>query len=463
MFLFTLFSFSVEIREAGMIQQLMNFGQYWNAYEECTKLIDSHIADNQIFLLRAQCALNMGFSNTTVEDTTHVLTSNHKKQEETAALNLRFQGNIQRCNVKDAAFDQKKTGNKDQKSVLDNLQKLLKSYDTLSKKKNKNDEEYANVMDEILQISHRCSKVLYSRTDLAWDRGEYKRYNELIQPIQSKFADDGNLQFKVGISLFCDGNLNGGRDHIQKNKRKEGAPKNASKIFTSMSNIFRDFSDASKIIEEKNISKLLSIVRKLNRSVPMICKRNSYLVQKVEVLQAASYRLDGLKQKAFEALDKIIENNPSIADAYYERGELSLEMDNAEAALQDFRAANRFDPQNGKYFDAIKRAEEAKKKTDRIDLYKLLGVDKTATDEEIKASYKKLVRKWHPDQFSDPQKKEEAEKMMKAINAAYEVLIDPKQRSLIDADDDMDPFDLFSNRMGGNPFEFLRGFHFMYV
>ena len=463
MFLSLLFSLSIEGREAGMIQQLMNFGQYWNAYQECTKLIDSHAADNQIFLLRAQCALNMGLSNTTVEDTTRVLTSEHKKQEESAAIALRFKANIQRCDIKNAQYDLKKVdAQKENKDVIDNLQKQLKQYETLSKKKNRDDNEYTQVMDDILQVSQRCMKVLYSRTDLAWQRGEYGRYNELIKPLSSEFADDGFLQYKVGISLFCNGDLNNGRDHLQKNKRKEGSPKNASKVFTSMSNIFRDFGEASKIIEEKNVSKLLSVVRKLNRSVPLVCNRNSHLMHKVEVLLATSYRIDGLKQKAFEALDKIIHKNPNIPEAYFQRGELSLEMDNAEAALQDFRTAIRLDPQNAQYMNGIKRAEEAKKKTDRIDLYKLLGVEKTATDEEIKESYKKLVRKWHPDQYSDPAKKEEAEKMMKAINAAYEVLIDPHQRQLIDEDDDIDPFDLFANRMGGNPFEFLRGFNFMY-
>ena len=463
MFLSFLFSLSLEGREAGMIQQLMNFGQYWNAYQECTKLINSHIADNQIYLLRAQCALNMGLSNTTVDDATHVLTSEHKKQEETLAIMLRLKANIQKCDIKNAQFDLKKSDSqKENKEVIDNLQNLLKQYETLSKKKNRNNDEYAQIMDDILQVSQRCMKVLYSRTDLAWERGEYNKYNELIKPLASSFENDGNLQYKVGISLFCNGDMNNGRDHLQKNKRKEGAPKNASKIFTSMSNIFRDFGEASKIIEERNVSKLLSVIRKLNRSVPLICNRNSLLMHKVDVLLATSYRIDGLKQKAFEALDKIIQNNPNIPEAYFQRGELSLETDNAEAALQDFRTANRLDPTNGQYMDGIKRAEEAKKKTDRIDLYRLLGVDKTASDDEIKESYRKLVRKWHPDQFSDPVKKEEAEKMMKAINAAYEVLIDPQQRRLIDEDDDIDPFDLFANRMGGNPFEFLRGFNFMY-
>lgn len=64
------------------------------------------------------------------------------------------------------------------------------------------------------------------------------------------------------------------------------------------------------------------------------------------------------------------------------------------------------------------------------DYYKLLGVAKTAGQEEISKAFKKLARKHHPDlNQNDP----EAEKKFKEINEAYEVLKDPEKRKLYDS------------------------------
>jgi molecular chaperone DnaJ len=65
----------------------------------------------------------------------------------------------------------------------------------------------------------------------------------------------------------------------------------------------------------------------------------------------------------------------------------------------------------------------------RKDLYKVLGVSRDASQEDIKRAYRKLVRKYHPD--ANPGDKE-AEQRFKAINEAYEVLGDPQKRRQYD-------------------------------
>ena len=64
------------------------------------------------------------------------------------------------------------------------------------------------------------------------------------------------------------------------------------------------------------------------------------------------------------------------------------------------------------------------------DFYKLLGVDRNASDAEIKKSYRRMAMKFHPDRNKD--NPEEAEKTFKQIKEAYEVLSDPKKRSAYD-------------------------------
>lgn len=64
-----------------------------------------------------------------------------------------------------------------------------------------------------------------------------------------------------------------------------------------------------------------------------------------------------------------------------------------------------------------------------IDYYKILGVDKSATQDDIKKAYRKLARKLHPD--LNPNDKE-AEKQFKELNEANEVLSHPENRAKYD-------------------------------
>ena len=74
---------------------------------------------------------------------------------------------------------------------------------------------------------------------------------------------------------------------------------------------------------------------------------------------------------------------------------------------------------------------------EKKDYYAILGVSKTATDDELKKAYRKMAKKYHPD--ANPDNKEEAEKKFKEVNEAYEVLSDPKKRKMYDQFGTVDP------------------------
>ena len=69
-------------------------------------------------------------------------------------------------------------------------------------------------------------------------------------------------------------------------------------------------------------------------------------------------------------------------------------------------------------------------KANQRDFYEVLGVTRTATADEIKASYRKAALKWHPDR--NPANKPEAETNFRECTEAYSVLSDPEKRQVYD-------------------------------
>lgn len=62
------------------------------------------------------------------------------------------------------------------------------------------------------------------------------------------------------------------------------------------------------------------------------------------------------------------------------------------------------------------------------DPYSVLGINKSATDEEVKAAYRELARKYHPDNYAENPLSDLASEKMKEINDAYDQIMNSRRR-----------------------------------
>ncbi|KAJ5385178.1 Tetratricopeptide-like helical [Penicillium concentricum] len=144
--------------------------------------------------------------------------------------------------------------------------------------------------------------------------------------------------------------------------------------------------------------------------------------------------------------------DPSYVKAMKCRAKANGKAGNWEEAVRDYKSVAENNPGESGIAEEIREAEFELKKSQRKDYYKILGVDKDASDQEIKKAYRKLAIVYHPDKNRDGAAGDEK---FKEIGEAYENLIDPQKRAAFDNGDDLrDPADMF----GGGGFHGGGGF-----
>jgi len=129
--------------------------------------------------------------------------------------------------------------------------------------------------------------------------------------------------------------------------------------------------------------------------------------------------------------------------ALLRRAKSYMEMEMYEEAVRDYETAMRSDRGNHEYRQLLQHAKVELKKSKRKDYYKILGVERGATEEEIKRAYRKRALVHHPDRHSNAteDEKKEHEKKFKEIGEAYGVLSDSKKRSRYDSGYDLEDLD----------------------
>lgn len=124
--------------------------------------------------------------------------------------------------------------------------------------------------------------------------------------------------------------------------------------------------------------------------------------------------------------------------AYLRRAKCQQALEKHEEAVRDYEKVFKLD-HNMEHKKLLQDAKFQLKKSKRKDYYKILGVSKTANDDEIKKSYRKMALVHHPDRHANSSEKEkrEHEIKFKEIGEAYTVLTDSKKRAMFDRGHDI--------------------------
>jgi DnaJ family protein C protein 7 len=146
---------------------------------------------------------------------------------------------------------------------------------------------------------------------------------------------------------------------------------------------------------------------------------NSKLLQN----RAAAYTNLGEYEQAIADCTTALDMDPTYVKAKRARAKAYGGLGNWEEAIKEYKNIAETHPDEKGIREDIRNAEWELKKSQRKDYYKILGVDKNASDQEIKKAYRKKAIQHHPDKNLDG---DNSDAIFKEIGEAYEILSDPQ-------------------------------------
>lgn len=205
-------------------------------------------------------------------------------------------------------------------------------------------------------------------------------------------------------------------------------------------------------------------IYRADQAIPLIEKCLKFLTDenikfflpRILVLQCKAFVQLNKPDEAIPICDQALNLDSSEHEANSLKGEAYILKEQYEEAVRFYQKAvdGGFQAHQG-----LDNAKKLLKMSLRKDYYKILEVEKTATEREIKKAYHKLALLWHPDKNKD---NPEADAKFKDILEAYEVLSDFDKRGRYDRGDDLeDPpqqqWNPFGGGFGGFNFQFRHG------
>jgi len=121
--------------------------------------------------------------------------------------------------------------------------------------------------------------------------------------------------------------------------------------------------------------------------------------------------------------ERALDLDPSYIKARKTKAKALGEEGDWEAALREYKAVHETNPGEPGIQRDIRAAELELKKSQRKDYYKILGVQRDASEGDIKKAYRRLAIVHHPDKNPDD---ESAAERFKELSEAHETLNDPQ-------------------------------------
>ena len=446
------------LKEKGNV--LFKEKRYADAIKFYEKALDINPNAEVLFSNKGTCKKCLKEYKEAIQDYKRALEINPKN---TKNMNRLASVYIIKGQLGDAKILQEKTLNLEPynsiyKEQMATIEKILEDENKLNDKINEKKFEDA---EEV------CKRMLEKVTDFSELKLKYikilienVKLTEALKFINDEvnYEDKKNEEFDylTALCLYYDGQYDKAKKQIYLMKSK-GNKTDTTDLLNKVNTIESVKNKGNEIFKQKKYEEAIEEYTKILEFDPNNKKFNSLILAN----RALCYQKLNKNVEALRDSNQSIKLNPFYARGYIKRGNVYMELKMFDDARADFQKAKDLDPNVTGVEAYLSSANQQAEKARKRDYYAILGVDKNADEREIKKAYKKMAMKYHPDRNSESEEsKKMAEKKFIDVNDAYNVLSDPKKRSMYDQGvDPLNPEEGGSGmHFGGDASEILKMF-----
>ncbi|XP_062874709.1 dnaJ homolog subfamily C member 7 isoform X2 [Trichomycterus rosablanca] len=309
-------------------------------------------------------------------------------------------------------------------------------------------------MDRALQSASACHRFKVLKAECLALLGRYAEAQSVASDILRMDSTNGDALYVRGLCLYYEDCIDKAVQFFVQALRMAPDHEKARLACRNAKALKAKKEEGNQAFKDGNFEEAYELYSEALTIDPNNIKTNAKLYCNRATVGSKLKKLD----QAIEDCTKAIKLDESYIKAYLRRAQCYMETEQYEEAVRDYEKV--YQTEKTKEHKALlKGAQLELKKSKRKDYYKVLGVDKNATEDEIKKAYRKRALMHHPDRHSgaSAEVQKEEEKKFKEVGEAFTVLSDPKKKSRYDSGHDLEDDDMNMDFDANNIFKAFFG------
>ncbi|XP_039279076.1 dnaJ homolog subfamily C member 7 isoform X2 [Nilaparvata lugens] len=322
------------------------------------------------------------------------------------------------------------------------LKQLKNTYEEIDKAVLKKDFRKAlYYYDRALEIATACTKLKCMKAECLVQLGRYQ--DALDVTTESLQSDQNNPDgiYVRGLCLYYQDNVDRAFTYFQHVLKIAPDHRKAMDAYKRAKQLKLKKEEGNEAFKSGNLTQAYTLYSEALAIDPL----NKVTNAKLHFNRATVASKLGRLNEAVSECTSALALDENYLKALLRRAKCYMDLAQYEDAVNDYEKAYQMD----KSIDNKRLLMDAKlelRKSLRKDYYKILGVEKTASTDDIKKAYRKRALVHHPDRHANASEgeKKEQEKKFKEVGEAYGILSDPKKRVRYDNGQDLEDNDMGS-------------------
>lgn len=316
--------------------------------------------------------------------------------------------------------------------------------------------------DGALKIAPACMKFKLLKAESLALLGRTDQANDMAISCMQADSTSADAVYVRGLCLYYNDNLDKGLVHFQRALALDPDHANAKLMRLKTKSLKEKKETGNKYFKSGKFRDAQACYTEALAVDPINTDVNSKLYYNRALVNSKI----GNIRDAIADCASALSINASYLKALLLRARCHNDMENFEECVKDYEAAMKLE-KTVEIRNSLREAKLALKKSKRKDYYKILGIEKRASEEDIKKAYRKRALVHHPDRHANAsdEEKREQEKKFKEVGEAYAILSDPQKKDRYDSGQDLDEQEFDPSQMyrqfftytgdGGQSFNFF--------